>query len=166
MLFSDINLIWVMSIVCQSRWSRRHFAFKLLTLLMSFVGNRTLALFLSNGYLCNKYSKKEYSGILLSSGYKKQLRFLAGSSLPRQSEGSLEGDWDLLSNSSVKKDRGKVESSWHDNSGNTFWGKGGLFWLLQLHKQCMSSPHKFYALPYHYFLSLGAFFNKYLTVCH
>lgn len=36
MLFNVINLSWVMSIVCQSRGSRRCFTFKLPTLLISF----------------------------------------------------------------------------------------------------------------------------------
>lgn len=91
----DIYLIWVMSRVYQSRGNRRHFEFKLLTLLMSFVGNSSMAPFPFYGYLCNKCSKMECSGILLSSGYMKQMRFLGGCSLPRQSEGSFKGGWEL-----------------------------------------------------------------------
>lgn len=96
MLFNDINLIWVMSMVYQSRGSRKHFAFKLLTLLISFVGNRSRALFLSNGCLCNRCSVEEYFGILLCSLYVKQLRFLGGSSQPKQSEGTFKDGQESL----------------------------------------------------------------------
>lgn len=62
MLFKDMNLFWVMSRSINPEevagGTLRVLCCVHMTILVSFVGTRSMALFLSTGYLCNECSKK------------------------------------------------------------------------------------------------------------
>lgn len=89
MLFKDINLFWVMSRCINPEeiagGTLHVHCCVHMTILVSFVDTRSMAVLLSTGYLCNKCSKKRVLWIFTFFRlYKTRRLVLVGSSLPRQ----------------------------------------------------------------------------------
>lgn len=105
-----------------------------MTILISSMGNMSMALFLST----NNLERKEQSRILLSSVYTKQgwdslwAPLFPCTEIPG-SKRALSKPASGHCNANVQKEERKFESSWLSDSCNAFWGKPRLFWLLQLH---------------------------------